>query len=550
MLTNPSSPGRILLLGFESSGKSTLFSRLAGRPVSHQTNVKGSTYSVNEYRKDHFIFIDAPGLQEDPSLASKITSNELSKADSLILVIRGTSFTEELERLSPLLDSANKKGALIVTHADKMRTEDIKAIKRASSSGNLPVYLVDSRQASSSLLNRIEQSLFTAPSLNSSMLQSLLKLNISRVEPAALFFEKKISGPMFALCFLILMYLLPVAAAFQLSSFIEEPAERYILDPLSRVMSGSPFIFTEMMLGDYGLLSLGLYSFIWAFPVVLLISVSSSITEDMGIKDRIADTLDPVLRKAGLQGRDLIPILSGFGCNVVAVFQSRGCSFCTRKQCVSLISFGSACSYQIGATLSVFNAAQKPWMFFPYLLLLLFGSIIHSRLWYRNAHQQLPPFLHRKSFIQFPTFRGICYKLVMEIKQFLQQAMPVFLMICLAAGFLNYLGILESLSYFVAPLLGLLGLPAEGAAGIIFSAIRKDGILLFNEGSGSLLASMTGIQILLLVFLASTLSACSVTLWTIAKELGWRTAVMMILRQLATSLLCTVLIYGVWSLFG
>ena len=36
--------------------------------------------------------------------------------------------------------------------------------------------------------------------------------------------------------------------------------------------------------------------------------------------------LDPALRHIGLSGRDLVPVLSGFGCNVVATFQSRACS--------------------------------------------------------------------------------------------------------------------------------------------------------------------------------------------------------------------------------
>jgi len=90
---------------------------------------------------------------------------------------------------------------------------------------------------------------------------------------------------------------------------------------------------------------LGWDSFLWAFPVVLLISLSVAVTEESGLKDRITAALDPWLRRVGLSGRDLIPVLTGFGCNVVAVMQSRACSRCTRERCVSMISFGSACSY-------------------------------------------------------------------------------------------------------------------------------------------------------------------------------------------------------------
>lgn len=86
--------------------------------------------------------------------------------------------------------------------------------------------------------------------------------------------------------------------------------------------------------------------------------------------------------KIGLHGQDLVPILTGFGCNVVAVHQTRGCSLKTRKQCVSLLSFGSACSYQIGATLSIFQVAQLQWLFIPYLLTLFIVGVLHNRIWF------------------------------------------------------------------------------------------------------------------------------------------------------------------------
>lgn len=145
------------------------------------------------------------------------------------------------------------------------------------------------------------------------------------------------------------------------------------------------------MLRDYGMISLGLYSFIWAFPVVFLIGVSVAVTEKSGLKDRITDSLDGWMRKIGLNGKDLIPVLSGFGCNVLAVFQSRTCSSCTRKACASMISFGSACSYQIGASLSIFSSGGKPWLFFPYMLVLVIAGAIHTRLWNRNPLDETLP---------------------------------------------------------------------------------------------------------------------------------------------------------------
>ncbi|WP_410315254.1 nucleoside recognition domain-containing protein, partial [Klebsiella pneumoniae] len=106
---------------------------------------------------------------------------------------------------------------------------------------------------------------------------------------------------------------------------------------LENITTNWPDFLKALFVGNYGLFSLGLYSFVWAFPVVVLIGLSLSLTDDSGLKERITATLDPWLRKVGLSGQDLIPVLSGFGCNVVAVFQSRSCSRCTRHACISMI---------------------------------------------------------------------------------------------------------------------------------------------------------------------------------------------------------------------
>jgi Fe2+ transport system protein B len=336
-------------------------------------------------------------------------------------------------------------------------------------------------------------------------------------------------------------------ASYLFSDAISPLADQYIIFPLQDGLSSFPPLMKSILAGNYGVLSLGVYSFIWSFPVVFLIGCSTAIADETGIKDRIVDALDAPLRKIGLNGKDLIPVLSGFGCNVVAVFQTRGCSLCTRKPCISLISFGSACSYQIGATLSVFNSAQKPWLFFPYLLLLIGGGILHTRLWNRELRHQDNPVM-RKAFLQKPTRSGFFFRLKSDLKQFCTQAMPIFLLICVVSSLLYKAKLLYVFSYIFRPLLKLMGLPAEAASGLVFSIIRKDGILVFNEGNGDLVTQLSSIELLTLVFLASTMTSCVVTMTTVWKELGPADALQLIFKQLATSLLCTSIMFSV-SLF-
>ncbi|MFV1191173.1 ferrous iron transporter B, partial [Klebsiella pneumoniae] len=75
------------------------------------------------------------------------------------------------------------------------------------------------------------------------------------------------------------------------------------------------------------------------------------------------------------------------------------------------------------------------------------------------------------------------------LRQFITQAMPLFLIICSVAGMLDYAGITRWVSETTAPLLHLFKLPAELMPGIIFSLLRKDGLMVLNQDGGSLIQS-------------------------------------------------------------
>lgn len=361
------------------------------------------------------------------------------------------------------------------------------------------------------------------------------------VKPQSTLFEHSFLGRIAALVALLLLFAVPVYIAYLFSDWIQPFMESWILDPLNRITSGISDPVRSFFLGDYGMISLGLYSFIWAFPVVLLIGISVAITEESGLKDRITDSLDGWMIKIGLNGKDLIPVLSGFGCNVVAVFQSRTCSSCTRRACISMISFGSACSYQIGASLSIFSSGGKPWLFVPYIIVLVLVGAIHTRIWNRDKLDD-QQFLYNRTYLQMPTWKSISWRVRSVIKQFLTQAMPIFIGICLLATILDQIGIITGLVQIVGPLLSVFQLPEQAASGILFSVLRKDGLLLLNQGQGSFVESLSGGELFILVYLASTLTACLVTLWTINKEMGASFALRLAGRQIVMSVGSTLLL--------
>lgn len=529
-----------MLLGLESAGKSALFRGLTGARAGDEANFRGSTVTC---RRGHAgpldcDIVDTPGLRAaGDSEAIRLTLLELGAHDLVVLVVRATHLREELLALLERIDLRGHRAAVILTFADKAR-RDVPRFAAACRRGlGVPVAAIDARRLSAAAREEVTAAIKAAVPLTLTPRVP----DCPRRDPEPLVFERPISGPILAIMVTMMLFALPVYAAYQLSAWLQPLADTALLLPLKSALGDLPPLPRALLSGDYGVLTLGWNSFLWAFPVVVLIGLSVAITEEIGLKDRLTHALDPLMRRIGLSGRDLIPVLSGFGCNVVAVFQSRACSTCTRRGCVSLIAFGSACSYQIGATLSVFAAAGHPGLFAPYLGALFLAGAMHTRFWHGAPPPASRP-LSERAFLQRPSRGAVLWRLRGGLRQFLLQAMPIFLAICAAAALLEFSGLLRPLTSLLAPAFSSLDLPREAAPAVVFSLIRKDGVMLLNEGGGALLHALTPGQIFLLVWMASTLSACLVTLWTIRRELGWRYAASLAIRQAVTAIVTSALL--------
>ena len=152
----------------------------------------------------------------------------------------------------------------------------------------------------------------------------------------------------------ILMFALPIGIAYQFSDWFQNQYVSPWIEYLTQTTLLNHDILQHILFGDYGVLSLGTYSLVWALPVVILISLSTAVMDQTGLKSWMIWAIEPSMLRIGLQGNDIVPLLEGFGCNAAAISQAaHQCHTCTKTQCMSLISFGSSCSYQIGATLSI-----------------------------------------------------------------------------------------------------------------------------------------------------------------------------------------------------
>lgn len=562
-----------LLVGAESVGKTELAAGLCGQP-GRGLNFRGSTVACRAYRSDRHWWVDTPGLMRGTDTAATgLTINALAIHDRVLVVLAWDGLDAQWKAVRP--DLEGKTGSVVVTFADQapaaVRHDPAAAEQHLARQFGVPVTLVDARHLTAEQVRRIEQSDHGSLPFKVGLSPGLIDLpgaagkhevgsagqsapgGAGMPPPAR---ADAVSRALRALAPLggLLLLLGPAAVGVFAANAIAdqlEPAVDSLLDPWLERLEAGPPIAGHLLAGDYGLLAMGPFLLLYALPTVVFFAFFLAAYKSTGLVDRLTVAVDPWMRPWGLSGRDLVRVVMGFGCNVPAVVQTRSCAGCARGACVSAISFGSACSYQLPATLAVFSAAGMAWLGLPYLLLLLITTLIYVRLTtprllrQANARLLLEP---RALRLQRPRPAAIWRDARAMLGDFLRLALPVFVVICLAAAALAWSGALDLLAAWLAPAMAVFRLPPEAAIACVLGSIRKDGIAIGLLGGdvGLKVALTDPGQVLAAVYLAGVALPCLVTLWTVAREMSPRFALRMAGRQLAAAMMFTAAIAWLW----
>ena len=306
--------------------------------------------------------------------------------------------------------------------------------------------------------------------------------------------------------------------------------------------------------GDYGVFAMLPFLLLYALPTIITFTVLIEIYKTSGLIDRLSSALYPWLRPFGLAGRDLVRVVMGFGCNVPAVVATRSCSSCSRGTCISAISFGSACSYQLPATLAVFAASGFLWLGPIYLIVLALTTLIYVRLTtpksLRIAQSKLPRPVLGVGTLRWPKWRAVLRESLRSLYDFICIAFPIFVCICVFAGSLQWLGVLGWVARLFAPVMAVFNLPPEAALAVVLGSVRKDGLAIgLLDGADALKVPLeSSMQVLTAVYLAGVLLPCMVTAVTVAREMRPSFAVKMIGRQAIFAALFSICIAWVGAL--
>ncbi|MGI6014410.1 MAG: ferrous iron transport protein B [Oscillospiraceae bacterium] len=185
----------------------------------------------------------------------------------------------------------------------------------------------------------------------------------------------------------------------------------------------------------------GVGSVLSFLPIIVVLFFFLSILEDTGYMARVAFFMDKLLRKIGLSGRSIVPMLIGFGCSVPAIMATRTLSSeRDRKMTIMLTPFMS-CSAKI-PIYAVFTAA----FFAEYQALVMVGlyvtgiliAILVAKLLDKTAFRGNPvPFVMELPNYRFPSLKTVLLLMWDKAKDFLQRAFTVIFFATIIIWFLQ-----------------------------------------------------------------------------------------------------------------
>ncbi len=271
-------------------------------------------------------------------------------------------------------------------------------------------------------------------------------------------------------------------------------------------------------------------------PYVLTFYFLLSILEDTGYLNSIAFLTDPFMHKLGLHGRAAIPLVAGAGCNVPAIMGIRVLTTMRERILASTLVCLMPCSAR---TAVIAGAVSKYVGWGPAVgIYLIVAGIAFSAGW--GLNRVLPGHSAGLVMEMFPFRPPSLSKMLRctwyRFKDFLFVATPVVLAGSFVLGLIYETGFLWAFTSPLAPVVeGWLGLPSVAGLTLVFAVLRKElalqllvalAIAQYGAGVTDLLQFMDRSQIFTYTLVNTLYIPCIATVAVLAKELGWRRALL------------------------
>ena len=283
----------------------------------------------------------------------------------------------------------------------------------------------------------------------------------------------------------------------------------------------------DFLVGEYGVITMALsYSLAIVLPIVTSFFLVFSVLEDSGYLSRLAVMLNRLFRGMGLNGKAVLPMVLGLGCDTMATMTTRILE--TRKERVIttlLLALAVPCSAQLGVVMAMMASISIRAVVFWVILMILISCVIGllaAKLYVGETSDfilELPP-------MRRPHLGNVVAKTFARLEWYLKEVIPLFVLGTMILFVLDKLRVLDKIARFGEPLVtGWLGLPRETASAFLIGFLRRDygAVFLLDAATGPK-HLLTSHQVLVAMVTLTLFMPCIATLFMISRELGRKTA--------------------------
>ena len=306
-------------------------------------------------------------------------------------------------------------------------------------------------------------------------------------------------------------------------------------------------------------------------PIIVTLFFFLSLLEDSGYMARVAFVMDKLLRKAGLSGRSIVPMLIGFGCTVPGVMASRTLSSERDRKMTILLTPFMSCSAKL-PIYGFFAAA-----FFPnnsaIVMILLYSlgiatAVFMAIIMKLSIFKGEPvPFVMELPNYRMPSAKSVCQLLWEKAKDFLQRAFTVIFVATIVIWFLQTFdtkfnlvensqdSILATIAGFIAPIFKPLGFGDwRISTALITGFMAKESVvstLSVLLGSGVKITSiLTQLGAASLLVFCLLYTPCVAAIASIKRELGRKWAYFVVVFQCVIAWIMAFITHGIFALIG
>ena len=306
-------------------------------------------------------------------------------------------------------------------------------------------------------------------------------------------------------------------------------------------------------------------------PIIVTLFFFLSLLEDSGYMARVAFVMDKLLRKVGLSGRSIVPMLIGFGCTVPGVMASRTLSSERDRKMTILLTPFMSCSAKL-PIYGFFAAA-----FFPnnsaIVMILLYAlgivaAVFMAMIMKLSIFKGEPvPFVMELPNYRMPSGKSVCQLLWEKAKDFLQRAFTVIFVATIVIWFLQTFdtkfnlvensqdSILATIAGFIAPIFKPLGFGDwRISTALITGFMAKESVvstLSVLLGSGVKITSiLTQLGAASLLVFCLLYTPCVAAIASIKRELGRKWAYFVVVFQCVIAWIMAYITHGIFALIG